>query len=176
MKVSATRVEIFLDLERIASHERMRGRIGERFAKPEHLPPASRAYLEATPQMLLAQARFSHIELHSLVDELFQEDPLAHLRRVQGLVRKAYAVIQKHGREAASPWLAGAVGQMRRFNKIRVKSFEEFIKAEMNKVTTNQKEERSITRRPGNPMVRGHGAPLPTTNDTAPQLRLVPQE
>jgi transposase len=176
VKISGTRIEIFLNLERIAIHERARGKVGERITKAEHLPPNARAYLEATPQTLLAQARFSHIELHKLVDELFQIDALANMRRVQGLVRKAYGVIQKHGHEASAPWIAGAVAQMRRFNRIRVKAFEEFIKTEMKKVTIDRLEDRSIERRPGNPMVRGHGTPALAANDNVPQLRLVPQE
>lgn len=66
MKVSAEAVEIFLDLDRVAVHARAKGSVGERIIKNEHLPENSRAYLEATPQMLLAQARFSHPDLHAL--------------------------------------------------------------------------------------------------------------
>lgn len=99
VKLSANLVEIFLDLDRIAVHARARGRIGERIIDNAHLPENSRAYRETTPQMLLAQAKFSHSELHALIDELFQSDTLAHLRRAQGLVRKAYTVIQADTRE-----------------------------------------------------------------------------
>ena len=174
VKVSATAIEIFLNLERIAHHMRVRGKIGERITKPEHLPPNARAYLEATPQMLLAQARFSHLDLHGLVRDLFEVDTLGHLRRVQGLVRKSYSVIQAHGREASSPWIKEAIAQMRRFNRIRVRAFEDFIKAEMKKANVNQSQDRSIERKPGNPMVRGHGTPAPVEQQTAvPQLRLL---
>ena len=176
VKISGTRIEIFLNLERISWHERVRGKVGERITKAEHLPANARAYHEATPQTLLAQARFSHIELHRLVDELFQVDALANMRRVQGLVRKAYSIIQKHGHQVAAPWLAGAIAQMRRFNRIRVKAFEEFLNAEMKKVSVARAEDRSIERRPGNPMVRGHGTPAPEAENNVPQLRLVPQE
>lgn len=172
MKITTTAIEIFLELERIAMHERQRGKVGERIAKPEHLPPNARAYHEATPKALLAQARFSHMELFNLVEELFQSDTLGNLRRVQGLVRKSYQLIQAHGREAAAPWIAGAVAQMRRFNRVRVKAFEEFIKTEMKKIDRGP-EDRSIERKPGNPMVRGHGTPKPAQEQPVPQLRLV---
>ena len=174
VKVSDQVVEAFLDLDRVAVHARMKGKVGERILEPTHLPENSRAYLEATPQTLLAHAKFSHPDLHALIDELFKENTLGNLRRAQGLVRRAYAAIKAHGREAASPWIAVAVAQMRRFGKIRVKAFEDTIKAEMKKKSISQVD-RSIERKPGNPMVRGHGRsaaqgtlPLPI-----PGLRLV---
>ena len=68
VKISANLVEIFLDLERIAVHARAVGKVGERIIDPAHLPENSRAYRETTPQMILAQARFSHPELHAVID------------------------------------------------------------------------------------------------------------
>jgi transposase len=156
VKLTANLIEIFLDQDRIALHERVRGKVGERIVKNEHLPENSRAYRETTPQLILSQARFAHVELHRLVDELFQQDTLANLRRAQGLVRKAFALIQQYDRVTASPWIEAAVTQMRRFGRIRVQTFEEMVKAEMKKTTACQ-EDRTIVRQPGNPMVRGHG-------------------
>ena len=175
VKMTFRHVEIFLDLERIAVHERARGKIGERIVTPSHLPENSRAYLEATPQMILSQARFSSVELHNLIDDLFKKDTLGNLRRAQGLVRKAYAAIQAHGREKATPWIAAAVTHMRRFNKIRVQAFEDALKAEVKKVNLSTGPDRTITRLPGNPMVRGHGTRVATEKQTTvpPQLRLV---
>jgi len=174
VKVSAQFVEIFFELDRIAVHARAKGCVGERIVKNEHLPENSRAYLEATPQMLLAQARFSHVDLHALVHELFDLDTLGNLRRAQGLVRKAYTLIQAHGREKANPWLVTAIAQMRRFNRIRVRNFEEIIHAEIKKATV-LREDRTIVRQPGNPMVRGHGkrAQSEDTQTIPTQLRLI---
>lgn len=160
VKLTANLVEIFHDQERIALHDRARGKVGERIIKNEHLPENSRAYREATPQLILSQARFANVELHRLVDELFEQDTLANLRRAQGIVRKAFTLIQQHGRPASAPWIEGAVAQMRRFGRIRVQTFEEMIKVEMKKATVCQ-EDRTIMRRPGNPMVRGHGTRKP---------------
>jgi transposase len=173
VKISATRVEIFLDLERIAVHARARGKVGERIIDPQHLTENSRAYLEATPQTVLAHAMFSHPSLHALIDGMFKEDTLGQLRRAQGLTRKAYAIIQKHGREKSRSWIENAVAQMSRFGRIRVQYFEELLKAEMRKVTVSQVD-RTIVRKPGNPMVRGHGVPKPKGDSTnAPQLTLI---
>jgi len=171
VKISASRIEIYIDLERIAVHERAVGKIGERITQPMHLPPNSRAYLEATPQMVLAQAKFSHPDLHGLIDEMFKADTLGTLRRAQGLVRKAYSLIQAHGRSQAVIWITGAVAQMRRFGRMRVKHFEGYIKDEMKKSSLHR-ESREITRKPGNPMVRRTGAPAEEENQT-PQLRLL---
>lgn len=173
VKISATRVEIYLDLERIAVHARARGKVGERIIDPAHLTENSRAYLEATPQTVLAHAMFSHPALHTLIDGMFKEDTLGQLRRAQGLTRKAYAIIQKHGRERSRIWIESAVAQMSRFGRIRVQYFEELLKAEMKKVNVSQVD-RTIIRKPGNPMVRGHGVPKPKENQThIPQLTLI---
>jgi len=174
VKTGPSFIEIYFDLDRIAVHDRAIGKVGERITKNEHLPPNSRAYKEATPQMLLSQARFANVELHKMIDELFQQDALANLRRAQGLVRKAYATIQTHGREKSAPWIAGAVAQMQRFGRIRVRTFEEMIQTEIKKSAISR-EDRTIVRQPGNPMVRGHGTPMPEGNETIvpTQLRLI---
>jgi transposase len=175
VKLSGSLVEIFFDLDRIAVHARARGKVGERIVDNAHLPENSRAYRETTPQMILAQAKFSHPELHALVDELFQADTMANLRRAQGLVRKAYSVIQADTRERSSPWIAAACAHMRRFGRVRVQLFEELVAAEKKK-TAVCRDDREIKRQPGNPMVRGHGTRKPEGDPqpTVPtQLRLV---
>jgi len=173
VKLSANLVEIFLDLERIAMHARVRGRVGERVVDMNHLPENSRAYRESTPQMLLAQAKFSHPDLHAMIEELFNQDTLSNLRRAQGIVRKAYSVIQSDTRERANPWIAAACAHMRRFGRVRVQLFEELIAAEKKKTTVCQAD-REIKRQPGNPMVRGHGTRKPEGQSNVPtQLNLV---
>lgn len=160
VKLSANLVEIFFDLNRIALHARVRGKVGDRFVDNTHLPENSRAYREATPQMILAQAKFSHPDLHAMIDELFNQNTLSNLRRAQGIVRKAYSVIQSDTRERANPWIAAACAQMRRFGRIRVQLFEQLVAAERKK-TAVFTDDREIKRQPGNPMVRGHGTRKP---------------
>jgi len=174
VKISGSLVEIFLDLERVACHVRARGKIGERVIDNAHLPENSRAYRETSPQMLLAQAKFSSPELHALIDELFQVDTLANLRRAQGLVRKAYSLIQADTRERAGPWIAAACAQMRRFGRVRVQYFDELVAAEKKKSAVCR-DDREISRQPGNPMVRGHGTRKPEGDvpNVPTQLRLV---
>ena len=45
---------------------------------------------------------------------------------------------------------------MKRFGRIRVKTFEEMIQSEIKKSAISR-EDRTVVRQPGNPMVRGHG-------------------
>lgn len=135
VKISPHQVELFLDLERVALHTRIRGRVGSRVIDLAHLPKNSRAHRETTPQNLLHQAKFIHSSLYCLLQELFEQDTLVNIRRVQGIVRHAYQVIQHYGRAKAEPWVEGAIAQMKYFSRIRVNSFEEFIKQEQKKVS-----------------------------------------
>jgi transposase len=173
-KVGPHLVEIFFDLDRVALHVRARGKVGERVIDNSHLPENARAYRETTPQMILAQAKFSHPELHALIEELFQQDTLSNLRRAQGIVRKAYSVIQTHTRERANPWIESACQHMRRFGRVRVQHFDQLISIEKKKIS-DVREDREIKRQPGNPMVRGHGtrAPEGGTHSVPTQLRLI---
>lgn len=172
VKVSAKGVEIFLNLDRIALHIRALGKVGERIIDPTHLPENSRAYRERTPQLLLAQAKFSHPELHKIIDGLFEKDTLGNLRRAQGLVKKAFALIRTYGRGLASGWILNATVQMRAYNRFHVRYFEDLIKSEMAKKTVSSGD-RTIVRKPGNPMVRGHGTRKPGNESVPEQLKLV---
>ena len=77
----------FLELERLAIHPRSRHKEGRRIKLDEHFPPNSVAYYETTPQKLLSQSRFIHLDLNALLVELFNADVYGHLRRAQGFVR-----------------------------------------------------------------------------------------
>lgn len=166
VKLTSRQVEIFLGLERVALHSRHFSRRGKRILHPDHLPPNAKAYLEATPKNLLAQARFISPTLHDLIDELLQEDALGHLRRAQGLIRHARGEIQRYGREEAEARIREAIAQMRSFGKIRVLFFEEILK-ELRPLASP--EDRTIQRKPGNPMLRGTEA----TVQNQPQLLLL---
>src|SRR5215471_1007303 len=109
IKLTENRVEIFLNLERLAVHPRCRHRDGRRIKIEAHFPPASQAYYEATPQKLLSQSRFIHPELHRLFVELFDADIYGHLRRCQGFVRSCTKEINSAGHEAARVRIASAI-------------------------------------------------------------------
>jgi hypothetical protein len=155
VKVSASQVEVFFNLERVALHTKTRGPVGRRIIDNHHLPENSRAYREATPQNLLSQAKFVNPKLRELLEHLFEKDTLGNLRKAQGLVRRAYSLIQQHGRSQAEPWIAGAIENLERFGRITVNSFDEAIRREQQNYKPS--EDRTIVRIPGNPMIRGAG-------------------
>jgi transposase len=127
VKITEARVEIFFDLDRIALHPRRRGHHGERVTEISHLPENAQAYLEATPQNTLSQAKFLSPELHELIENLFKENTLWHLRRAMGLVRKSRSEIQKIGALRARENIKKAIEKMKMFNRVRVAYFEELL-------------------------------------------------
>lgn len=168
VKLTRNQVEVFLDLARVALHVRDRSHTGRRVIDPAHLPPNAKAYLETTPQHLLSQSRFVSIDLHGLIEELFQEDALAHLRRAQGLIRRARAEIDASGRPAAEAMIKTAIEQMRRFGRIRVSVFDQQLTT-LRRRNARPAPEREITRIPGNPMLR-HEARTPETSGITASL------
>ncbi|MEO5970555.1 MAG: hypothetical protein ABIQ95_11560 [Bdellovibrionia bacterium] len=152
VKLTETQVEIFFNLERIASHTRDRHKWGNRIKNLDHLPENSKAYYEATPQNLLSQSRFIHPDLHACVEELFKQDTVGNLRRAQGLIRTAVKEINETTADIARPRIQSAVETMQRFQKFRVAYFQEILKNLRKKAI--QPEGRGITRLPNNPMIR----------------------
>lgn len=152
-----TQIAAYVDLNCIAIHTRVRGKLGERVIDLSHLPENSKAYIEATPQAILSRAKFINLELYNLIDELFQTDALKNLRRAQGLVRKAYSVIEKYGQEKGSTCINAAIKYMRLYSRTKVQQFEEQIQIEVRKLNPNIAEQREIIRKPGNIMLRGLG-------------------
>jgi len=101
VKITAKYVEVFKDLKRVARHRRYNGNNGRRVTENSHLPDNARAYHEATPQSLLSQAKFLSVDLYDLLNELFKESAMAHLRRSQGLISAARKEINSIGHDAA---------------------------------------------------------------------------
>jgi len=152
VKVTLRQVEIFEGDARVALHARDIRRSGHRILENAHLPPNSRAYRENIPQYVLSQAKSLSPELHALLDELFQEDALGHLRRAQGLIRTARKEVLRMGEDVALPHIAQAVNNMRSFNKIRVASFSTYLEELRPQVAPPP--DREVVRQPGNPMLR----------------------
>jgi len=153
VKLTESHVEIFLNLERLAIHPRDRHRCGNRVRNIDHLPENSKAYFEATPQNLLSQARFISGDLHGLVVQLFNEDTLGNIRRVQGLIGVCSKEIHKTSHEAALPRIEQAIKSMQHFNRIRVSYFQELL-GFLRKQNLKPDQAREITRLPNNPMIR----------------------
>ena len=97
VKITELKIEIFYDLNRIAIHARNKNKSGERVTEIFHLPTNAQAYHESTPQNTLSQAKFLSLDLFTLVEDLFKENTIWHLRRAMGLVRKSRSEIEKIG-------------------------------------------------------------------------------
>jgi transposase len=156
VKITPRQIEAFFGLERIALHQRDRSRRGARIICLDHLPPQAKAYLETTPQNLLSQARFLSQELHGLIDCLFQEDAMGHLRRAQGLIRHAREEIARYGRQQAEPRINQAISWIKLAGKIKVALFAERLKSLRTIIPPDHRND--IQRRPGNPMLRNSPA------------------
>jgi len=92
VRISQNLIEVFHDLERVATHPRAVGRYkGRYYTNLDHLPPAHLAMLEATPANLLEAATEIGPATRSIVENLINGPvhPLTHLRRVQGILRFA---------------------------------------------------------------------------------------
>jgi len=152
IKLTENQVEIFLDRERLAIHPRSRHKEGRRIRIDAHFPANSAAYYEATPQKLLAQASFIHVELQRLLVELFNTDVFGHLRRAQGLVRTAAKELDIAASTPAAERIAQAIATMRRYRKFRVPYFKDLLAQARN--LSADPTERDIVRRPGNPNLR----------------------
>jgi transposase len=152
VKVTLRQVEIFEADAQVALHSRDVSQSGHRILDNMHLPPNSRAYRENIPQYVLSQAKALSPELHALLDELFQEDALGHLRRAQGLIRTARKEVVRTGAEIAGPNITLAVAHMRRFQTIRVATFGQFLEQLRPQVAVPP--DREVVRQPGNPMLR----------------------
>ncbi len=155
VKITSKYIEIFKDLNRVARHGRYNGNNGKRITEQSHLPGNARAYHEATPQNLLSQAKFLSIDLYTLLDELFKESAVAHLRRSQGLIAAARKEINFIGHDAARTSIKKSIEAMRRYNKIRVPYFNEQIKR--NRVIAAI-QPTPIKRKKDNPMLRHTGS------------------
>ena len=153
IKLSENQIEIFLNLERLAIHPRSRHRDGRRIKIDAHFPTFSQAYYEATPQRLLSQSRFIHLELNRLFVELFNSDLYGNLRRCQGLVRSGTKEINASGHALGGERIAAAIATMRRYHKFRVPYFQALL-AQARKQSLTPAVGREIVRRPGNPMLR----------------------
>ncbi len=154
VKLTPSHVEIFNQLERIAVHPRCKNHQGKFISDPPHLPPNARAYHEATPQNILAQAKNLSTELHQLLDELFRDSTIAHLRRAQGFVREARKEINALGYSQARGHIQRAIEAMTLYNKIRVPYFRELLnRFRMEQIDSQD----SIQRKPNNEMLRYTG-------------------
>lgn len=91
LRATEKTVNIYRDLDLVAIHSRLR-RPGQRSTVPEHLPPDALAYRMQDPQWRLREAAAVGPFCLSLIETLFADRVLDHLRGAQGVIgfRKRY--------------------------------------------------------------------------------------
>jgi len=157
LRITDQKIEVFLELKRIALHPRVRSRNGAYNTQLDHLPENARAYLEATPQNILSQAKFISSDLAGLIDELFKENTLGHFRRVQGLVRVSRKELDLLGAARGRENIRKSIEVMRRYNKVRVPYFQELLKKNRTEILGESKKDEMKVNRQSNPNLRYEG-------------------
>jgi hypothetical protein len=126
-KIKLHQIEIYKCLDRIAVHRRSGNCVNKRITNLDHLPENAKAYHEATPKNILSQARYINVDLGNLIDELFNQDALANLRKSQGLISLARKELDILGEEKAANVISEATKTMKLFNKINYHYFKELL-------------------------------------------------
>jgi len=95
LKATDNAVKIYHDLKLVAVHPRLR-EPGARSTVEEHLPPEAIAYKLQDPQWCLSQAEAIGPACHQIIQTLFADRVLDHLRAAQGVVglEKKYGVVR----------------------------------------------------------------------------------
>jgi hypothetical protein len=86
LEITAHVIRIYRDHELVAMHPRLFKR-GDASSVRDHLPPDAQAYLMRNPQWCLAQAKSIGPACLALVEILFANRVLEHLRAAQGVIR-----------------------------------------------------------------------------------------
>ena len=85
LRASASLVQCFREHELVATHPRMPP--GRRSTVRDHLPPDAQAFAMADPQHCLRQATRIGPNCQSVIEKLFADRVLDHLRAAQGVIR-----------------------------------------------------------------------------------------
>lgn len=86
LEITPHMLRIYREHELVAIHPRL-FKQGEKSTVDDHIPPDAQAYLMRNPQWCLAQARSIGPACLLLVETLFGDRVLDHLRAVQGVIR-----------------------------------------------------------------------------------------
>ena len=152
-KTYANTVEIFHDLKSVAVHQRQLKSVGSKSILPEHTPEASQAYRNTTVQFVIQQAKFIAPEFKEFIEELLLESPCGNLRRAQGFLREARSAKGKVSAEVFSKILNKALGDIKRFNQVRVEKFKNYLRLYIEE-TFERPLDDQIKRNLNNPMLR----------------------
>jgi len=86
LRAGAAFVRLYREHELVAVHPRLL-RPGSKSTTAEHLPPEAVAYLMRDPQWCLKQAEAIGPATHALIQALFRDRVLDHLKAAQGVIR-----------------------------------------------------------------------------------------
>ena len=129
VRLTSEQVEILFNLDRVALHIRYHGKKGKYITEPSHLPENSKAYLETTPQSILSQAKFIHLELENFIKDLFEKKgTYENIRRSQGLISASRKEVERIGDEKAHANILTALQKMRELHQYRSYDFKKTLK------------------------------------------------
>jgi len=86
LEITPHMIRLYCDHELVALHPRL-FKHGNKSTVDDHIPPDAQAYLMRNPQWCLAQARSIGTDCLALVEILFSDRVLDHLRAVQGVIQ-----------------------------------------------------------------------------------------
>lgn len=147
-------VEIYKDLEKLATHAKLKGTKGKRSIVESHLAENARAYRSTTVQHLLQQAKFISTKLNDYLDEYFKENTCAYLRRAQGLIKEARIWKNKLSYEQHNEVIGRTLDYMKRYNQFRAAVFRAQMEINVEEMLKVKHEVSNIKRTSGNPMLR----------------------
>ena len=163
VRLTSERVEVLYDMNRVAFHARYHGKKGKYVTEPSHLPESSRAYLETTPQSILSQAKFIHVDLESFIKELFEKKgTYENIRRSQGFISSARKEVERIGSKKAHINIQKSLRQIGELNRYKTHDFKKALKDLRNQVAPisplkiqRQIENHSLRHTKNNPIEKG---------------------
>lgn len=147
-------VEIYLDLEKIAVHVKLKGTKGKRSITESHLPDNAKAYRSTTVRYILQQSKFISLKLNEYLDDRFKENACAYIRRAQGLLKEARIWRNKLSHEEYKEVIGKSLDYMKRYDQFRVKVFKLQMEINAEEIFKLKSEVSHIKRTSGNPMLR----------------------
>lgn len=147
-------VEIYLDLEKLAVHGKLKGTKGKKSIIENHLPENAKAYRSTTVQYILQQSKFISTKLNEYLDEHFKENSCSYIRRSQGLLKEARIWRNKLSHEEYKEAIGKSLDYMKRYNQFRVKVFKSQMGINVEEILKVKREVFNIKRASGNPMLR----------------------
>lgn len=153
VKIYANIIEIYHELEKVATHTRLNKYKGEKSILPAHIPEAAQAYRGSTVQSIIQQASYIDPQLKEFIENLLKESPSGNLRRAQGFVVTARQCKKKVSSADFKIILIKSLTDLQKYNRVRVENFKNYLKQYLEEVVSRPMGE-NIQRDHSNPMLR----------------------